>query len=48
VKITAVKNQLPTSPGLGIELDEAAVARYPYGPRDDAEAYYRDGAVAEI
>src|SRR3984893_2175291 len=25
--------QLPTTPGLGVELDEAALARYPLGPR---------------
>jgi hypothetical protein len=33
---------------LGIELDEAAIARYPYSPHDYSEAYRRDGAVADI
>jgi galactonate dehydratase len=40
--------ELPSAPGLGVELDEDAIARYPYGPRDYSEAYYRDGAVADI
>jgi galactonate dehydratase len=38
--------QRPDAPGLGVELDEAAVARYPYKPRDARHALpYEDGTV---
>ncbi|HUE75287.1 MAG TPA: galactonate dehydratase [Chloroflexota bacterium] len=40
--------ELPTRPGLGIELDYAAIAKYPYGQRDYRESYYPDGSVADI
>jgi galactonate dehydratase len=40
--------ELPTTPGLGIELDEAAIAAHPYSPRDYTDAYYPDGSVADI
>ena len=40
--------ELPTTPGLGIELDEEVIAAHPYSPRDYASAYYPDGSVADI
>ena len=40
--------ELPRTPGLGIELDEEAIAAHPYSPRDYASAYYPDGSVADI
>ena len=40
--------ELPTAPGLGIELDWEAIADYPYAPRDYPAAYYADGSVADI
>jgi galactonate dehydratase len=39
---------LPTTPGLGIELDEDVIAAHPYSPRDYPPAYYPDGSVADI
>jgi galactonate dehydratase len=39
---------LPEGPGLGIEVDEAAAARYPYVPEDQlAAALLHDGSVAD-
>jgi galactonate dehydratase len=40
--------ELPDRPGLGIELNEAEIAKYPYSPRDYNAAYYADGSVADI
>jgi galactonate dehydratase len=40
--------ELPKTPGLGIELDEAVIAAHPYSPRDYSAAYYPDGSVADI
>jgi len=40
--------ELPTTPGLGIELDEEVIKAHPYSPRDYASAYYPDGSVADI
>ncbi|TAK26364.1 MAG: galactonate dehydratase [Chloroflexota bacterium] len=40
--------ELPRTPGLGIELDDAAIARYPYGPHDYSSAFHADGSVADI
>jgi len=40
--------ELPTTPGLGIELDEEVIAAHPYSPRDYAAEYYPDGSVADI
>ena len=39
---------LPTRPGLGVELDPAVIAAYPYTPRDYTPAYYPDRSVADI
>jgi L-alanine-DL-glutamate epimerase-like enolase superfamily enzyme len=39
---------LPTAPGLGIELDLEAIAARPYQPRDYPGAYWPDGGVADI
>ena len=39
--------ELPDQPGLGIELNEAAAARYPYQPVDRPDWSWQDGAVAE-
>ncbi len=38
---------LPDRPGLGIELNEAVAARYPYAPIDRPDWSWEDGAVAE-
>jgi galactonate dehydratase len=40
--------ELPDRPGLGVELNEAEIAKYPYAPRDYNSAYYADGSVADI
>jgi galactonate dehydratase len=37
---------VPETPGIGIELDEKAVARYSYTPRDVGTALRSDGSVA--
>ena len=40
--------QLPTAPGLGIELDPHVIAAHPYAPGDYEPAFYSDGSVADI
>ena len=40
--------ELPKGPGLGIELDEEAMAKYPYEFLQYAPIYRPDGTVAEI
>ena len=40
--------ELPTRPGLGIELDRDIIAAHPYAPRDYPPAYRADGSVADI
>jgi galactonate dehydratase len=45
-----VKGRFPLSekPGLGFELDERALAKYPFGgTRPMARAFHADGSVAE-
>ena len=37
----------PTRPGIGVEVDEEAAARYPYAPELPAREFYDDGAVAD-
>src|SRR4051794_33814388 len=39
---------LPSTPGLGVDLDEEVIAAHPYSPRDYPPAYYPDGSVADI
>ena len=39
---------LPTKPGLGIELDHAAIAKLPYESRDYRGAFWPDGGVADV
>jgi galactonate dehydratase len=39
---------LPDKPGLGIELDDAAIAKLPYQPRDYRGAFWPDGGVADV
>ncbi len=39
--------ELPDRPGLGIELNEEAAARYPYQPVDRPDWRWEDGSVAE-
>ena len=39
---------LPTAPGLGVELDEEVIRAHPYAPHDYAPMYYADGSVADI
>ena len=38
--------EVPDTPGIGIELDEAAVTNYSYSPRDIGTALRSDGSVA--
>jgi galactonate dehydratase len=40
--------ELPTAPGLGVELDEEVIRAHPYAPHDYAPLYYPDGSVADI
>jgi len=40
--------ELPNGPGLGVELDEELIARYPYQPLKIREYYGADGAVPLI
>jgi galactonate dehydratase len=40
--------ELPKGPGLGIELDEEALARHPYAYNQYTARYQPDGTVAEI
>jgi galactonate dehydratase len=37
----------PTRPGLGVEIDEAAAARYPYSEEVEQRYFYPDGSVAD-
>jgi galactonate dehydratase len=40
---------LPTRPGLGVDINEAALKRYPFqGTRPFAMAFHEDGAVASL
>jgi len=39
---------LPEAPGLGIELNEEAIAALPYEPRDYRGSFWPDGGVADI
>lgn len=39
--------ELPTAPGIGIELDEAAAKKHPYVPTDPARWFHDDGSVAD-
>ncbi|MFO7696869.1 MAG: galactonate dehydratase [Anaerolineae bacterium] len=39
---------VPQAPGLGIELNEAAIAELPYQPRDYRGSFWPDGGVADI
>jgi len=38
--------KLPTKPGLGIDLNEEALKKYPYKPAYRAELYSEDGSIA--
>jgi galactonate dehydratase len=39
---------LPTKPGLGFEMDEKALAKYPFaGTKPMARVFHEDGSVAE-
>jgi len=38
--------KLPTKPGLGLELNEEALGKYPYQPTFRGTAYHEDGSVA--
>jgi galactonate dehydratase len=37
----------PTGPGLGVEIDEAAAAKYPFQPEKILRYFHPDGAVAD-
>ncbi|MBO0858008.1 MAG: galactonate dehydratase [Chloracidobacterium sp.] len=47
IKIERGTAYAPTSPGLGIEVNEKAAAKYPYQPDLDMSALHRDGSVAD-
>jgi galactonate dehydratase len=38
---------LPTRPGLGIDVDETAIAKHPYRPEPQIRAVHADGSVAD-
>ena len=38
---------VPTRPGIGVEIDEAAAARYPFKPEAVQRYFHPDGAVAD-
>lgn len=40
--------ELPTAPGLGIELDDSVIEAHPYAPGTYDAAFYADGSVADI
>jgi galactonate dehydratase len=40
--------ELPTAPGLGVELDEELIASRPYEPLPRGGAFYADGGVADV
>lgn len=40
--------ELPTEPGLGVELNLEAIAKLPYQPRDYNNSFWPDGGVADI
>jgi galactonate dehydratase len=37
----------PTRPGLGVEIDEAAAAKYPFKPEAEQRYFHPDGSVAD-
>ncbi|MBN2239259.1 MAG: galactonate dehydratase [Dehalococcoidales bacterium] len=39
---------IPDSPGLGIDLDETAIKRYPYKQKSYDGIFYTDGGVADV
>lgn len=39
--------EIPTSPGLGIEVDEQELEKRPYQPKDGPRLYHEDGSVAD-
>ena len=48
LQITDGYVELPTEPGLGIELDMAGIAKSPPQPRDYRSSLWPDGSVADI
>ena len=40
--------ELPTKPGLGIELNMEGIAKLPYQPRDYNSSFWPDGSVADV
>jgi galactonate dehydratase len=47
IKIERGTAYVPASPGLGIEINEKAAAKYPYQPDLEMPAFHRDGSVAD-
>ena len=47
VEVVEGRVGLPTRPGLGIEVDEAAVGRHPFAQEVLMQPFHRDGAVAD-
>ena len=39
--------EIPDGPGLGIDIDEQALAKRPYVPKDVPRLYHEDGAVGD-
>ena len=39
---------IPEAPGLGVELNEEAIAELAYQPRDYQSSFWPDGGVADI
>ena len=47
VKVVNGHAAIPTLPGLGIDIDEAAAARYPFQPEAAQRYFHSDGSVAD-
>lgn len=39
---------IPEAPGLGVDLDEAAMGAFPYVAKSFPSFYYEDGGVADV
>ena len=47
VEVVKGRVGLPTRPGLGIEVNEAAAREHPFEPEILVQPFHRDGAVAD-
>ena len=49
MRMTNGRYALPTKPGLGVDISEAALKRYPFqGTRPFVMSFHQDGAVGSI